>query len=161
MPGDRFTFAVGVSCKDQFTVFGQCIGDGFDMFAAVRANLPFHVEPVFSVDRSVLGRKVTHVAIRGQHGVIGAEIFIDGLGFGRGFDNDDRHLAQNLLSNERRVLWRGNMWCASADCQSGLESGNLTAIQQVRLVSAMRNLLVLARAVSLAAPVPMPVLRWA
>ena len=45
----------------------------------------------FASTRAVLGRQVPHVAERRQYLVAGAKVFIDGLGLGRRFNNDDIH----------------------------------------------------------------------
>ena len=41
--------------------------------------------------RAVLGGQIADMAIGGQDGEVLAEIFVDGLGLGRGFDDDDGH----------------------------------------------------------------------
>ncbi len=91
VPGDRLTFAVGVGGEDQLVVILQSVGDGLDVFAAVRAHFPGHLEIVLGVDRAVLRGEVAHMPVGGQHGVTRAEILVDRLGFGRAFDNDNGH----------------------------------------------------------------------
>src|SRR6202023_3411909 len=54
-------------------------------------DFPDHAKIGVGIDRSVLGRKVAHMPERGQHLIAGAEILVDGLGFGGRFDNDDFH----------------------------------------------------------------------
>ena len=59
------------------------------MFAAVGADLPFHLEILVRVYRPILGRQVADVPVRGQHGEILAQILVDGFGLGRRFDYDN------------------------------------------------------------------------
>ena len=54
-------------------------------------NFPKHVEIVLRIDRSVLGREVPNMAKRSENLVPAAEISVDRLGLGRGFDNDYVH----------------------------------------------------------------------
>lgn len=91
VPRDRLALAVGVSGQDQVVVVFQRVGDGLDVLFAVGRDFPLHVELVVDIDRPVLGRQVADVAIGCQHGVIRAEIFVDCLGLGGRFDDDDRH----------------------------------------------------------------------
>ena len=118
VPADRLAFAVGVSREDQCVVFGQRVGDGFDVFLAVGGDFPFHVEIGVGVDRSVLWRQVPDVAVRGENGVIVAQIFVDRFGLGWGFDNDDGHKYRHLRSKMRAAL-RCLMWDGGGVCQCG------------------------------------------
>ena len=93
VPADRFPLAVGVGCKDQRVGRPSLVGDRLQLLRLVGIILPLHREPVIGIDRSVAGRQVANMAIARQHPVSGAEIFLDGLGLGRGFDDDELHLA--------------------------------------------------------------------
>jgi hypothetical protein len=55
-------------------------------------DLPQHAEIVLGIDRAVLGRQVPHMAERGQHLIATAQIFIDRLGLGGRFNDDDIHV---------------------------------------------------------------------
>ena len=89
----------------------QRVGDRLDVFAAVRADLPGHLEIVFGIDRPVLGRQVAHMAVGRQNGVIGPEILVDCLGFGRGFNNNDRHLDKHPHGADIGAVYGGRtMW---------------------------------------------------
>ena len=54
-------------------------------------DLPEHLEIVLRIDRAVLGRQVADMAERSQNLVAGAEVFVDRLGLGRRFNNDNFH----------------------------------------------------------------------
>src|SRR5690606_41611118 len=47
--------------------------------------------PYTTLFRSVLGRQVADVTVGGEDAIIAAQIFLDGLGLGRGFDDDKLH----------------------------------------------------------------------
>ncbi len=65
-------------------------------FWGLAIDLPVHGEVLFRPDRPVLGRQITHVTIRGQHGVTGAKVFPNGLSLGRGLDDQYVH-RRNML----------------------------------------------------------------
>ena len=114
VPADRLAFAVGVGCENERVVILQRVGDGLDVLAAVSADLPGHVEAVFGVDRAVLGGQVAHMAVGGQNRVVGSQVLVDGLGLGRGFNDDNWHENSFRLGGR---LWRGNMWAGKRECQ--------------------------------------------
>ena len=91
MPADRFALAIRVGRENEFVVVFQRVRDGFDMFFAIIANFPLHLEIGICVDRSILWRQVTNMAVRGENGVVGSQILVDCLGFSRGFDNNNWH----------------------------------------------------------------------
>src|SRR6185312_3216600 len=66
--------------------------DVVDALVGLGVDLPDHAEIVVRVDRAVLGRQVANMAERGQNLVAGAQIFVDRLGLGRRFNNDDIHV---------------------------------------------------------------------
>ena len=100
VPGDRFALAIGVGGEDQGVVVLQRVGDCLDVLLAVRGDLPFHVEIVVRVDRTVLGRQVANMPVGGQDSVVRPKIFVDCLGLGRGFDNNDGHMGSSLTLDE-------------------------------------------------------------
>jgi hypothetical protein len=98
VPADRLPLAVGVGGEDQVGVVLQRVGDRLDVFLAVGRDLPRHVEAVLGIDRPVLGRQVADMAVGGENRVVGAEIFVDRLGLGGRFDDDDGHEAKTFGS---------------------------------------------------------------
>ena len=91
MPADGLPLAIRVGCENEVRIIFESVGNGFDMLAAINADFPCHVEIVLSINRPVFGRQVAYVTIRGKHGVVGPQIFIDRFGLGRGFDNNYGH----------------------------------------------------------------------
>ena len=91
VPADRLSLAIRVGCENEVWIIFESVGNGFDMLAAINADFPCHVEIVLSINRPVFGRQVAYVTIRGKHGVVGPQIFIDRFGLGRGFDNNYGH----------------------------------------------------------------------
>ena len=63
MPRYCLALTIGVGGEDQGVVFFQRVGNGFDMLAAVIADLPFHGKFMLGIDRPILRRQVTDVAI--------------------------------------------------------------------------------------------------
>ena len=91
VPGNRLAFAVGVGGEDQLVIGLERLGNCLDMSAAVGSDFPGHGKVMLGIDRAVLGRQVAHMTVRGQNRETGAEVLRDGLGLGRGFDDDDCH----------------------------------------------------------------------
>ena len=91
VPADGFAFPVRVGCQDQLVGAFHGAGDVLHLGLGAGVNLPDHREIVIGLHRPVLGRQVADMAEAGQHFVAGAEILIDGLGFGGGFDDEDVH----------------------------------------------------------------------
>ena len=91
VPGNRLALAVRVGGEDQLVVGFQRFGDRLDVLAAVGGDFPGHVESVVRIDRTVFGGQVAHMAKRGKDRVVRSQIFVDCLGLGRRFDNDNRH----------------------------------------------------------------------
>ena len=91
MPGDRFTFAVGVGREDEAVGAFDRFRDLGNVLGALRLDLPFHGEVILGINRAILRRQVAHMP-EGSEDVISApEIFIDGLRLRRRFDDDDFH----------------------------------------------------------------------
>jgi hypothetical protein len=99
VPGNRLSLAVGVGGEDQFVVGLERLGDGADMLLAVARHLPFHLKIMVGVDRPVLRRQVSHMAVGCENRIAGAQIFVDCLGLGGGLDDDNCH--ENLCMNSR------------------------------------------------------------
>ncbi|MPM10723.1 hypothetical protein SDC9_57057 [bioreactor metagenome] len=91
VPRNRLSLAIGVGGEDQFVVGGQRIGDRLDVLFRVGPDFPFHLEIMLGIDRAILRRQVADMAEGGENRVIGAQIFVDRLGLGGRFDNDDGH----------------------------------------------------------------------
>ena len=88
MPGDRLTLAVRVGCEVQGLGLAQRACDGADMSRVALDQLVLHAEVVLWIDGALLGDEIAHVAVRGQHLEIPAEIFLDRLRLGRRFHDD-------------------------------------------------------------------------
>ncbi|MNS99193.1 hypothetical protein D3C72_1335900 [compost metagenome] len=98
MPADRFTLAIRIG-RQQDVVGALCgLGDRIDMLFVLLDHVVMHGEPVVRVNRAFLRDQVTHVPIRGQDRVVLAEVFVDRLGFGRRF-------------NDEQVLGHGSRVC--------------------------------------------------
>jgi hypothetical protein len=85
----RMAFAVQVGCEEDF---GGGLGGGTEVgddFAAAVGDFVGRFEVVVDVDVEALGRDVTDVTDGGFDGVAGAEVLVDGFGFGGGFDDDE------------------------------------------------------------------------
>ena len=91
VPGDRLALAVGVGGEDQLVGALDGAGDVVEPLGRLVVDLPDHAEIVVRIDRAVLGRQVADMAERGQNLVARAQIFVDRLGLGRQFDNDNFH----------------------------------------------------------------------
>ena len=88
MPGDGFAFAVQVGGEEDFG--GSFHGGakiGNDFFGAVR-DFVGGFEVVIDVDIESLAGDVADVADGGFDGEVVAQVLIDGLGLGGGFDDD-------------------------------------------------------------------------
>ena len=137
MPADRLSLAVGVGREDQFVVVFQGVGDGFDVLAGIIPDFPFHCEIVFRIDRSVLGRQIANVPVRGQNGIVIPQVFIDGFGLGWGFDNDDGHVIPLDSSNRAnggakeggsdQMSMGHEICCRGIECIGLLFCGNIPA----------------------------------
>ncbi len=88
MPADRLALAVRVGRqKDVVGALGST-RDGFDMLLVLLDQVVTHRKAVVRIDRAFLGDQVAHVPIRGQDGEVLAEVFIDRLGLGGRFDDE-------------------------------------------------------------------------
>ena len=89
VPGDGFAFAIGVRCEvDVFGGFRR-FGDFVDVAGVALDDFVVHGEVVGGIDRAVFRDEVTHVAVGGHDFVVFAEVFVQGFGFCRGFDDEE------------------------------------------------------------------------
>ena len=91
MPRNRLSLAVGVGSQNQLVIGFQGFGDGANVLFAVGRHFPGHGEIIFGIDRAIFGRQIAHMSVGGQNDIIRSKVLVDGLGFGRGFDDDDWH----------------------------------------------------------------------
>ena len=91
VPADCLAFSVRVSREDQAVGGLGGIGDRLHLPRLVAIELPVHGKVFVRSDRAVLGRQVADVAVAGEDLVVLAQIFLDGLGLGRGFYDDKLH----------------------------------------------------------------------
>ena len=82
VPGDGLPFAIRIGGEIERVGALERTGDGRDLAGAAIIGLPIHGEILIRADAAILGRQIAHMAETGQHRVIGAQIFVDGLGFG-------------------------------------------------------------------------------
>ncbi len=100
VPGDRLALAVGVGGEQEPLRPFQRPRDLVDAPLLLLQRLVDDPEVLVGLDRAVALRQVADVAVARQDGVAAAEIFVDGLGLGRRFDDDDVH-ETGLF----RILW--------------------------------------------------------
>jgi hypothetical protein len=91
VPGNCLAFAVGVGGEDDAIGVLDCFDDVREALARFGIDLPAHGEILVRPDRAVLRRQVADMPVGGQDLVVRTEIFVDGLGFGGRFDDDDIH----------------------------------------------------------------------
>ena len=97
VPGNRLALAVGVGGEDELVGALHGARDIVESLLRLGIDFPEHVKIGLGIDRSVLGRKVAHMAERSENLVAAAEIRIDRLGLGGGFDNDYVHVIPRLF----------------------------------------------------------------
>jgi len=88
MPGNGLAFAIRVSGQVQCLGTLGRLGDGIDVLDALFAERVVHGEIVLGIDRAFFRNQVADVAIGGQHLELLAEVFVDRLGLGRRFDDE-------------------------------------------------------------------------
>lgn len=71
---------------DVFGFFGSG-DDGIDVFGVAADELVFHRKAVAGIDRAAFGDEVADVSVGREDFKIAAQIFFQGFGFGRGFDD--------------------------------------------------------------------------
>ena len=92
VPGDRFAFAVRVGGEDELVGIFDGAGDIVQPLRRLGINLPEHAEIVVGIDGTALRRQIAHMAKRGHHLVVLAQIFIDCLRLGRRFHQNKIHV---------------------------------------------------------------------
>ena len=110
MPGDRLALAVGVGGQDQLVGALHGGGDVLDLGLGAGVDVPDHGEIVVRLHRAVLGGQVADMAEAGQDFVAGAQILIDGLGFGGGLDDEDVHPGFDFLGFLGAYLGASEPW---------------------------------------------------
>ena len=88
VPADRLAFAIQVG--REIDVVGQLggLGNRVDVFLVTLDHLVGHGETMLGIDRALLRPQVAHVAVGGQHLEVLAEVFVDRLGLGWRFDDE-------------------------------------------------------------------------
>ena len=105
MPGNGLAFAIRVGRQDYGVGVFDGLGDIGKPLASLGVDLPLHLKIVLDVHRAVFGGQVAHMAERGENLVIPAKIFVDRLGLGRRFDDDDcTHCAGILVAKRLNFL---------------------------------------------------------
>ena len=99
MPRNGLALAIRVGCKVELAALADGLGDGVDAFLRLGIDLPVHGEIFIRADRTILGRQVADMTVRGQHGVAGAQILPNGLSLGRGLDDQYVHRRNMLQFN--------------------------------------------------------------
>src|SRR5690606_22491790 len=82
--------ALAVRVGGQPDVVGTArgLGDGLHVLFVLLDQVVAHGEAVRGVDRAFLGDQVAHMPVGGQDGEVLAEVFVDRLGLGWRFDDE-------------------------------------------------------------------------
>ncbi len=88
MPADRFTLAIRVGRQEDVVGALGGLDDGIDVLFVLLDEVVAHREVVVRIDRAFLRHQVAHMPIRGQDGEVLAEVFVDRLGLGGRFDDE-------------------------------------------------------------------------
>jgi len=88
VPADRLALAVRVGRQEDVVGALGGLGDGLDVLFVLLDQVVAHGETVVRIDRAFLRDQVAHVPIRGQDGEVLAEVFVDRLGLGGRFDDE-------------------------------------------------------------------------
>ena len=97
VPGNGLSLAIGVGGQDQLVGGFDGRGDLLHHLLGAPVHVPVHLEVLVGLDGAVLGRQIPHVPIGRQHLVAGAQVLVDRLGLGDGFDNNDVHAGVTRL----------------------------------------------------------------
>ena len=109
VPGNRFSLAIRVGCQDYLVSVLDCLGDLGKALGSLSIDFPTHGEIVIRIDRAILGRQIPDMAERREHFVVATEIFVDRLGLGRRFDDDDVHSDEPLSATHPCQFFAQNM----------------------------------------------------
>ncbi len=91
MPGDGFALAVGIGREKEPLGVSHGPDDLVDALLLVAQDRPDHLKVVVGQDRAVLLGQIANVAIARLDLWHIRQVFLDGLGLGRRFDDDDIH----------------------------------------------------------------------
>ncbi len=94
MPGNGFPFAIRVGCENEAVAVLQCLYNIRQALGGIAVHFPGHCKIFVRAHRAILGWQVPHMAKGGQNLIVRAQIFVDGFGLGRRFDDDDVHVKQ-------------------------------------------------------------------
>jgi hypothetical protein len=83
MPGDRFPFAVGVSCEDQVVRLFEGLFQNRQLFFGFGLNDILGEKVFVDVNRAVFAGEISNVPVGRQYLITFAEKFLDGFGLGR------------------------------------------------------------------------------
>ena len=89
VPRDRLALAVRVGRQIKRAGAFDGLGDGGDLLGAALVGGPVHREILVRPHAAILGRQVAHMAETGENGEVVAKIFVDCLGLGRRFDDEN------------------------------------------------------------------------
>ncbi|MNU66642.1 hypothetical protein D3C71_559620 [compost metagenome] len=92
VPGNGFAFAIRVGCEKEAVGGFYRIGNILHALGGGAVDFPGHFEILVGQHRSVLGRKIPHMAKGCKNLIARAKILVDRLGFGRRFYDDDIHI---------------------------------------------------------------------
>ena len=91
MPRNGLALAIRIGRQNDLVGVFDESGDVGQALAGLGVDIPQHFEIVVRIDGAILGRQIAHMPEGGDHFVILAKIFVDRLGLGRRFDDDDVH----------------------------------------------------------------------
>src|SRR5262249_22621058 len=91
VPGDGLALPVGVGGKDELVGPLDRPDDVVEALLGLGLDLPDHAEIGVWIDRAVLRRQVADMAERSQNLIAPAQILVDRLGLGGGFNDYDIH----------------------------------------------------------------------
>ena len=100
VPGDRLTLAVEVGGQPHQIGASRLVGQLVQLLAPILQWLVARFEVVVDVHPEAARRQVADVAVRGQHGIAGAEVALDCLGLGGRLD--DHEIARTSLLGGHR-----------------------------------------------------------
>ena len=91
MPGNGLPLAIRVSGEIELISLFDCARNLSQSLFPALVDRPLHVEVFVRLYRTILRWQIAHVAVASQDFKVLAQVLVDGLGFGGGFDDDDVH----------------------------------------------------------------------
>jgi Flp pilus assembly protein CpaB len=88
VPADRLALAVRVGGEVEVVGGLGGPGDRIDVLLVLLDRLVAHGEPVVRIHRALLRHQVADMAVAGEDGEVLAEVFVDRLGLGGRFDDE-------------------------------------------------------------------------